>query len=69
MEKITSLPLGDEVESMQEKDVLVNTTEQVSDFLSISYLLQKKMELILEMPLSYLTHPGRQFVVMAGKGD
>lgn len=32
VEKITSLPLGDEAENMQEKDVLVNTTKQVSDF-------------------------------------
>ena len=32
MEKITSLPLGDEAENMHEKDVLVNTTKQVSDF-------------------------------------
>ena len=72
MKKITSIPLGDEVEKIRNKGRLSEHDRASIKFLKAAIYfipMAKEDGADFENAAFILTHPGRQFVVIAGKGD
>ena len=72
MKKITSIPLGDEVEKIRNKGRLSEHDRASIKFLkaAIHFIpMAKEDGADFENAAFIFTHPGRQFVVIAGKGD